>query len=152
MLTRNTMIDIQGDFKNIRFTMDKTFSMMSGYNQGWETLSNCKIIRRELLLYNSGICFDYYPISYRFFLYLFSGNFFLILIEAIFALMIINWFLCILERELTGDYVDPNEKNEDEEEEEPLNDDKQKGEESKDHKDSVNDTEQIDFKITPLKK
>ena len=74
--TRNTMNNINSDFVNIRYTMDKTFSIMSGYKVGWDILSNCKIIRRELLLYNSGICYDFYPISYRFYLYLFSGKYF----------------------------------------------------------------------------
>jgi hypothetical protein len=67
------MKNIHGDFKNIRYTMNETFELMDGYTEGWDILSNCKIMRREMLLYNSGICFDFYPISYRFFLYLFSG-------------------------------------------------------------------------------
>ena len=127
--TRNGMRDIMGDFKNVRYTMDTTFSVMEGYKTGWDTLSNCKIIRRELLLYNSGICFDFYPISYRFFLYLLTG---------LICLFIINWLLCIIERELTGEIVDPEEK---EEEEEPLNDPKQ---ESKDNiMGNEHDTEEV---------
>lgn len=71
---RHQMKDIQGDFKNIRFTMDKTFSPMTGFKRGWEELSNCKIMRRQFLLYNGGVCYGFYPISYRFFLFLFSGR------------------------------------------------------------------------------
>lgn len=68
------MKEIQGDFKNVRLTMDETFSPMTGFREGWETLSNCKIMRREFLLYNGGVCYGFYPISYRFFLFLFSGG------------------------------------------------------------------------------
>lgn len=63
--------------------------------------------------------------------------------------MSINWLLCVLNRELSGEYVEPKEE---EEEEEPLNyEPASQRDHSKDHRDQFEGTEQIEFSATPIK-
>lgn len=71
---RQTLIDISPDFKNIRFYFDKTFGLTNGFNSGWEELTNCKILKRSMLIYNAGICYDFFPLSYHFYIYLTTGE------------------------------------------------------------------------------
>ena len=66
---------VQYDFRTIRNTMDKTFSRASKFDYGWMDITNCKnIMRREFLLLNAGVCFDFMPVSYNFFQYLLIGK------------------------------------------------------------------------------
>ena len=55
--------------------MDKTFSSMSKYNTGFNDLANCRVMRRVLKMVNGGICYDYKPYTYVFFLALLAGKF-----------------------------------------------------------------------------
>lgn len=71
---RQKLIDIQPDIKNIKFTFEKTFGSTNGYKTGWEELTNCKVLQRTFMLYNGGICYDFTPASYHFFLYLSAGS------------------------------------------------------------------------------
>lgn len=71
---RTGMNDIQNDFKSIVFSFDKTFGYTSGFKTGWSSLSNCRVMTRLLMLYNGGICYDFSPISYRFFFLLTTGR------------------------------------------------------------------------------
>lgn len=71
---RQSLIDIGPDFKNIKFYFEKTFDLTNGYSTGWEELSNCKILKRSMLIYNAGICYDFFPASYNFFIFLSTGE------------------------------------------------------------------------------
>lgn len=71
---RNMMDNIHNDFKQIRNTMDKTFSIMSPFSGGWLKYSNCNIIKREFLMFNGGVCYDFKPATYLFYFFLMIGN------------------------------------------------------------------------------
>ena len=75
------MIDIQNDFKQIRYSFDNTFNKTLGYKSGWKILTNCKIMQRIYLVFNGGICYDFYPAVYNFLFFLLIGQFFLFLIK-----------------------------------------------------------------------
>lgn len=57
-------------FKEVRTSMDKTFTPMSNFKRGYYELTNCKIMKREMLIANAGVCYGFRPKAYDLFFYL----------------------------------------------------------------------------------
>ena len=98
---RSKFDKIKTSFDTIVAALFKTFLGMSNYKKGFNDITNCRILNREMKLFSAGICFKFRPYANTFFLYLALSNL-LIKLGTLF-LLVVNWLLCMLEREVSGE-------------------------------------------------
>lgn len=55
-------------------SLKNTYQSMSNYRAGYYNITNCMIIRREMLMFSAGVCFGFRPTSQNVFFYLMLSN------------------------------------------------------------------------------
>jgi hypothetical protein len=90
---------INSDFSVVINSMKNTFQDMSNYKGGYYNITNCMIIRREMLMFSAGVCFGFRPHSQNVFFYLMiSKSFFLVNLRLLFTYSCNLVFVCFGKR------------------------------------------------------
>ena len=69
-MTETKYDNILTDFTKVINSIKDTFQDMSNYRGGYYNITNCMIIRREMLMFSAGVCFGFRPHSQNVFFYL----------------------------------------------------------------------------------
>lgn len=67
---QNNFSSVEPDFDPIVASLSQTFKSMSNYQGGYYNMTNCLVIRREMLMFSAGVCFSFRPNSQNVFFYL----------------------------------------------------------------------------------
>ena len=67
---RKKFDEFKTSFKSVRTSLDKTFTPMSNFKRGFYELTDCKVLKREMLIANAGVCYTFRPKAYDLFFYL----------------------------------------------------------------------------------
>lgn len=70
MVMRTKFDDIKTSFDTIIAALFKTFLGMSNYKTGFNNITNCRILSREMKLFSAGVCYKFRPYATNFFAFL----------------------------------------------------------------------------------
>lgn len=87
--SKQAMRDSETNFDNITNQLTNTLAAVSSFNEDFTTLSDCRIIRREIENFETVFCFQTGRHIYLFFCFT---------VFAAFCLFILTWFLCATMR------------------------------------------------------
>lgn len=77
------------EFVAIKNKLTKTIATVADFANGFEKISNCRIVRREFLIWEATLCFENKKTTYLTFIFLMIAGYFILLL---------NIFICCTMR------------------------------------------------------